>query len=282
MRTKSIISAIFVAIVLSLAAACTAAPSGIPQAKAGSLLRKIQDRGRLIVGVKYDIPSFGFLNQQATRVEGFDPAIAHEISAYIFGNPNNVEFKEALTKDREAKLQDGTYDLALATFIINEERLKVIDFSIPYYQSGPRLLVTQDSNIKSIADVDGRKVGLATGSAYISVVTKTTKATIVQIDNNAASVQELTKHNIDAFVSPDFTAYGLALTNPSLKVVGPQFSQDYFGAGIAKGNPELLEAVNTVIKNLKASGKWKTLWKAEIGDKFGITTIPEPPPDDWK
>jgi putative glutamine transport system substrate-binding protein len=56
-------------------AGCGSAPSGLPQAKAGTLLRKIQDRGRLVVGVKYDIPSFGFLDPKTNQVKGFDAAL---------------------------------------------------------------------------------------------------------------------------------------------------------------------------------------------------------------
>ncbi len=258
---------------------CGAAPSGLALAQPGTLMRKVQDRGRLIVGVKTDTPGFGYLNPQTNQEEGFDPAVAREVAAYIFGDPSKVEFKQAVTKDRETNLQNGTFDLVLATMIINEERAKLIDFSIVYYQSGPRILVNQDSPIKSIADVDGKKVVTTANSAYIPVVTKMTKATLVQVDTPGALAEQLLKRNVDAAVSNDIILYGLALANPGLKIVGAQFSQENFGAGVAKGNPEFLGAVNTVIKNLKSSGKWKTIWKSEIGDKYGIAVVPDPPGD---
>ncbi len=258
---------------------CGAAPSGLALAQPGTLMRKVQDRGRLIVGVKTDTPGFGYLNPQTNQEEGFDPAVAREVAAYIFGDPSKVEFKQAVTKDRETNLQNGTFDLVLATMIINEERAKLIDFSIVYYQSGPRILVNQDSPIKSIADVDGKKVVTTANSAYIPVVTKMTKATLVQVDTPGALAEQLLKRNVDAAVSNDIILYGLALANPGLKIVGAQFSQENFGAGVAKGNPEFLSAVNTVIKNLKSSGKWKTIWKSEIGDKYGIAVVPDPPGD---
>jgi aspartate/glutamate/glutamine transport system substrate-binding protein len=274
--------ALSAAISILVITGCSSGPSGIPQAKAGTLLRAIQDRGRLVVGVKYDTPGFGYLNPQTNKVEGFDPAVAREVAAYIFGDPSKVEFKQAVTKDRETNLQNGTFDLVLATMIITEERAKLVDFSIVYYQSGPRLLVAKDSPIKSITDVDGKKVGLSTNSAYIPVLAKMTKAIPVQFDTPGALAEQLLKQNIDAVTANDITLYGLALANPGLKIVGAQFSQEFFGAGIAKGNPEVLDVVNSVITNLKTSGKWKTIWKTEIGDKYGIATVPEPPSDNWK
>lgn len=260
----------------------SAITTAMPQAKAGTLLRKIQDRGRLIVGVKYDTPSFGLVNPQTKEVEGFDPAIAREIAKTIFGDPSKVEFKEAVTKDRETNVANGTFDVVLATVAINDDRAKLVDFSVVYYQTGGRLLVTNDSAIKSIADLDGKKVATTTGSVFIATLGKMTKANLVQYDTQGQAAQEVLKHNIDAAVANDILLYGQALGNPGLKVVGAQFTQEYLGAEVAKGNPEFLEAVNSTIRNLKASGKWKSIWQAEVGSKFGMTTIPDPPADDWR
>ncbi len=269
-------------LLVALAVTTRGGPSGLPFAKEGTLLRKIQDRGRLIVGTKFDLLSFGYLNPQTNRIEGFDAEVAREIAGYIFGDPSKVDFKEAITKDRETNLKNGAFDIILATYIISEDRLKEIDFSVVYYVGGPRLLVNKDSPIKSIADVDGKKVATSKGSVFIPVLAKLTKAELVAFDTQGLAVQELLKHNIDAVVANDPILYGHALNNPGqLKVVGTQFTQEYYGAGVAKDHPEFLEVVNTVIRNLKSSGKWKTIWKKEVGDVFGISTVPDPPADEW-
>lgn len=276
------IVALFVAMLVTFIVTACGAPSGLPPAKEGTLLRKIQDRGRLIVGVKYDLPTFGYLNPQTQVLEGFDPAVAREVAAHIFGDPSKVEFKEAASKDRIPFLKSGTVDLILASMTINEERLKEIDFSIVYYLSGRRLLVAIDSPLKGIADVDGKKVATSKGSSTVPILKKLTKAEVVEFNTYAEAVTALLDKQVDAVGTDDITLYGLAAANRGLKIVGAPYSDDPSGAGVAKGNPELLEVVNTVIKNLKSSGKWKTIWKAEIGDKLGITTIPEPPGDDWR
>ena len=77
-------------VVVGLLAACNgAAPvtptlpkKGLPTAAEGTL-RKIQDRGKIIVGVKYDVPMFGLLNPSTNKVEGFDVDMAKEIANYI-------------------------------------------------------------------------------------------------------------------------------------------------------------------------------------------------------
>ncbi len=272
----------FLLLIVLIIAGCSTTPSGMALAQPGTLLRKVQDRGRLIVGIKYDLPTFGYRNPQTGNLEGFDAAIGREIVAYIFGDPNKVEFVEAVTKDRIPFLKNGTIDLAIATFIISEDRLKDVDFSVVYYNTGGRLLVEKDSPIKSINDLDGKKVGTPQGSVYVTALQKVSKAEVVQFNNDSAAMQAMLNKQVDATTNNDANLYGLALLNPSLKVVGAAYTSEAFGVGIAKGNPELLSAVDTAIKNIKSSGRWKTIWKTEIGDKFGIATAPEPPGDNWK
>lgn len=273
---------ISVAMLVTLIVTACGGPSRLPPAKEGSLLRKIQDRGKLIVGIKYDTPSFGLVDPRTGRVEGMDADIGREIAAKIFGDPNKIEFVEAVTQNRIPFLKAGTVDVILATFTITEDRLKEVDSSVVYYVQGARLLVPNESSIKTMADLDGKKIASKKGSGAVDTFTKQTAAQVVQVDNYDQQLQLLLNHDVDAINGNDITLYGFALEHPAFRVVGPQFSKEYLGAAVAKGHPELLEVVNTVIRDLKSSGKWKTIWKAEIGDKFGIATIPDPPDDDWR
>ncbi|MBI5033131.1 MAG: transporter substrate-binding domain-containing protein [Chloroflexi bacterium] len=271
-----------IALLAIIITACSSTPAGIALAANGTLLRKIQDHGRLVAGVRFDVPTFGRLNADTRQVDGFEAAIAREIAAYIFGDPNKIDFKEALTATRQDELKKGTFDIILSTVIITEDRLKDIDFSMPYYRSGMRLLVTNNSAIKSTADLNDKKVGTSKGGVFVAWLKANTKATVVEYDTPALSAQDLLKGNIDAIGNNDALLFGLQVGNPGTKVVGVHATTDYFGVGVAKNNPELLNVVNTVIKDLKTSGKWKTIWKTEVGDKIGVAIAPEPPGDDWK
>jgi ABC-type amino acid transport substrate-binding protein len=277
---SKIISALALALTLVLVAACAQPASGLPLAAQGTMLRKIQDRGKLIVGVKYDTPSFGLVDQRTGRVDGMDADIAREIAMYIFGDSSKIEFKEAVTENRIPFLKDGTVDVILATFTITEDRLKDVDCSIVYYVQGQRLLVSKDSSIQTMGDLDGKKIAVKKGSGAVDIFTKQTAAQVVQVANYDEQLKLLQDQKVDAINGNDITLYGFSLDHPAFKVVGPQFSREYIGAAIAKGHSELLQVVNTVIKNMKSSGKWKAIWKADIGDKFGIATIPEPPDDE--
>src|SRR5262245_2628717 len=70
-------------------------------------VQAIKDKGKLIVGTKFDQPGFGLQNPTTEQVEGFDAEIARLIAIKIFGDPDKVEFKEAKTAVREQVIQNG-------------------------------------------------------------------------------------------------------------------------------------------------------------------------------
>ncbi len=281
MRQK--ISIVIVFMLMGFLLGACQGESGLPRAKEGTLLRKIQDRGKLIVGVRYELPTFGYLNPQTKQVEGFEPAIAREVAAYIFGDSTKLEFKEAITQNRIPYLKDGTVDIIMSNFVYSEERLREVDGSVVYFVGGGALMVPKGSSIKSLADLDtGKKVAAAKGSIYIDQLKKLTNSKVVLFDTYTEAAQALLNNQVDAIGNSDTILDALKVTYPTLDIVGGRFSTEYVGAAVAKGNPELLDVVNTVIKNIKSSGRWRAIWKTEIGDKVGILTIPEPPADEWQ
>ncbi len=272
-------------VIAGLLAGCTGvAPAAgskkaLPKAADGTLLRKIQDRGKIVVGVKYDVPMFGLLNPTSNKIEGFDADVAREIATTIFGNADAIEFKEAVSKNRIPFLQDGTVDLVISTMTINADREQQIDFSVVYYLAGQSLLVPKASAITSINDLAGKKVGTAKGStSENNIRAKAPKADVQLFDGYAEAVAAMDAGRLDAVTTDDNILIGFQAKEPNKwKLVGGQFTKEPYGIGIAKNHPELVEVVNKVVKDLKTSGKWKELYKKSIP-----TTPPEPPIDDWR
>jgi putative glutamine transport system substrate-binding protein len=106
-------------------------------------MAKIQQRGQLIVGVKYDTPPFGSLNPINNQVEGFDPDLARELARALFGDETKVRFDEAVSRNRIPFLQEDKVDVILSTMTITDERKQEIDFSKPYYLAGQSILVSK-------------------------------------------------------------------------------------------------------------------------------------------
>src|SRR5215217_2685396 len=94
---------------------------------AGSAMATLQAKGKITIGVKYDQPGFGQRNPTTNEIEGFDVEMGKIIAAAIFGGKasdvgNKVTFTESVSANREPYLQNGTVDLVIATYTINDAR----------------------------------------------------------------------------------------------------------------------------------------------------------------
>jgi putative glutamine transport system substrate-binding protein len=252
---------------------------GLPKAPEGTLLRKIQDRGKLTAGVKYDVPTFGYLNPTTNQLEGFDVDLVKYIASYILGDPNAVEFKQAVSKDRIPFLQGGVVDIIASTMTINEDRAKQIDFSDVYYVAGQSLLVPLKSTIASVDDLKGKNACTVKGSTpEKNIRTFAPEANVILFDTYSECVAAMDAGRVDTVTTDDIILLGYAKQSPDkYKVVGERFTVEPYGVGIAKGNQELLDAVNAAIRQAKQSGEWAKIYEKNLGTKAPAQL----PSQDW-
>src|SRR5206468_9252827 len=135
-----------------------AAASALPPLPA-----EVKQRGRWNIGVKCDAPPFGYIDVQGKHA-GFDVEIAKWFSRFAFGKSNRVTYTCVTTPAREPALTTGRVDLVIATFTYTADRDTRIDFSRAYYKATGRLLVRNDSPIKSLADLAGKTIATTSGS----------------------------------------------------------------------------------------------------------------------
>ena len=255
------------------------ATAAAPAASADTSLAAIKARGKLVVGVKYDVPTFGFLNPETNELEGFDVEMGKAVAKRIFGDETKVEFKEAVSKNRIPYLDEGVVDVVFSTMTANEERAQQIDFSDCYYVAGQSLLVPVDSDITGIEGLSGKSVGTVKGSTSEKNITeKAPEAKIELFDTYSEAVQAMQSGRVDAVTTDDIILYGFANKNPDrFKVVGGQFTQEPYAAGVKKGNTELLNEVNAAIREVKESGAWAKAYTDWI-----TADVPDLPPQEWR
>src|SRR5437763_7764079 len=101
MHWRLVVLTIAALLALSACAPATGSPSGgTAQAPAGTALRKVQDRGKIVIGVKYDVPTFGYLNPRNNTLEGFDVDLGKAIAKEVLGDASKAEFTRANSADR--------------------------------------------------------------------------------------------------------------------------------------------------------------------------------------
>jgi len=226
-------------------------------------LGKIQERGEITIGVKYDVPPFGFQNPQTDQVEGFDVDLGRAVAEKLGVEP---KFIEAISDNRIPFLQDGTADLILSTMTINAERAQEIEFSEPYYIATGRILTKTDSPIKGLEDLAGRKVCTALGSTYEETIREQApKADLRLVDSYSECLELIQNGAVDAVSTDDVILTGMIIQDDTLHLVGDELTTEPYGAGIKKGETEMVEFVNGVLEEMKQDGRWQEIYDKWVG-----------------
>jgi len=244
----------------------------------GGYLDTIKQRGKLIVGVKYDQPGFGLNDPISKKLEGFEISMAHEFAKGLFGGEDKIEFIEAVSANRIPFLQEDKADIVIATFTINDQRKQQIDFSDAYYVAQQKLLVKKGSPIKSVADLAGKNVATVQGStSEKNLADKAPQAKPLLFAKYSEAFVALENGQADAVTTDDVILSGLKLTasNPdNYQIVGDGFTNEPYGIGIKKGRPELLNYVNGTLSAMKTDGRWKTFYDKNVKPATGISAEP--------
>ncbi|MFZ4811385.1 MAG: transporter substrate-binding domain-containing protein [Ilumatobacteraceae bacterium] len=165
------------------------------------------------------------------------------------------------------------FDFNLQQFTITDERKQAVDFSDGYYTAAQAVFGLEDSSAasaKTIADLKGLKIGVASGTTSVDYVENTIEpdADPLIFNDNAAAKLALESKQIDAIVSDLPTAlYITAVEIEGTKVFGQieGSGTDEFGLLLAKDS-KLTECLNLALAALKSSGELEqitTKWMSE-------------------
>lgn len=146
------------------------APEAAPAAATAELGEKTQaivDRGVLHVGVKNAVVGFGYQDTLTGEYSGMEIDLAKKMAENL---GVDVEFTTVTAATRGELLDSGDIDCVLATFTITDERKQSWDFTTPYYTDYVSVLVEDASGIKSLADLDGKVIGVSSGSTSARAV----------------------------------------------------------------------------------------------------------------
>jgi glutamate transport system substrate-binding protein len=244
----------------------------VEQFPEGTTMRELQDAGVITIGVKFDVPPFGFQNPDTNEVEGFDVDLGRHIADALGVEP---EFEEAISDNRIPFLQDGTVDLILSTMTITTDRDAEIDFSVPYYIAEGRVLVPGDSDITGVDDLAGRTVCTAAGSTYEENLTENAPDAELRLVDTYSECLELVQTGaVDAVSTDDIILTGMIIQDDSLKLVGEGYTIEPYGAGLPDGDAEFKEFVDSVIEAVKSDGRWAEMYETWIGEHTGETVEP--------
>jgi glutamate transport system substrate-binding protein len=281
-RTKAVLAAAGLALSL---AACGGGDEGVdvdvaenPSFEAGSTPAKLADSGKITIGVKFDQPGIGFLEPGADAPKGFDIEMGKIVAAGLGIAPEDINWKETVSDNREPYLQDGTVDIVIASYSITDERRQVVGQAGPYYVTGQQLLVREEDKdaITTPEDAKGKKVCSVTGSTSLQRMVDEYGANPVPFATYSECVDQLLNGTVDAVTTDGAILLGYAAQNPDeLEVVGEPFSEERYGIGLKKGDDAMCDYLKKAITDSFDDGTWEDAFAATLGES-GVET-PEPP-----
>lgn len=255
---------ILVSVVLTLVACNQTAQ------KQDDLFEKIQKRGYIIAGVKYDAKPFGFIDQDQ-ELKGFDIDLLKEMAKRLLGDKTKIEFRQVTSATRIPELTSGNVDVVAATMTINEKRKRVIDFSDTYYIAGQTLLVPKDSPIESVNDLSGRTVLVVLGSTSEKNIREMVPdAKILGFRTYTEAFSALKAKRGDALTTDDTIIAGMLAEDPdNFRMLPERFTEEPYGMGFKKGDDTeaFQKKINQILQEMKEDGtleKIRVKWMEEF------------------
>ena len=269
---KFVLATVGVALIAVLAAAMgsakTSGPTHAQATKLPPLPADIKARNRFIIGVKCDVPPFGYIDVQGHN-QGFDVEIGRMFARYAFGRAQRVTFVCAPTAAREPLITSGRVDLVISTFTWTADRATRIDFSEPYYNATGRLLVKNSGPVQKLSDIKGRNIATTSGSVYdrwIKNCFPGTSAIVTDTFTNAKLAMD--QGRADAVMYDDAVLLPIAAADPNSKIADDTFLAAPFGIGMRKGNTDLKAWVDSRLEVMRKKDQFMPILKANVPPRF--------------
>jgi glutamate transport system substrate-binding protein len=244
----------------------------------GTTMAKLKEAGAVKVGTKFDQPLFGLKNLEG-KPEGFDVEIAKLIAGEMGIAPDKIQWVETVSANREPFIQQGKVDYVVATYTINDERKKVVDFAGPYYEAGQDIMVAKGNpdGIAGPDDLAGKKVCSVTGSTPAeNIRTNYPKAQLTEFDVYSKCAEALKNGQVQAVTTDNVILLGLiSKDQEAFELVGKPFTKEPYGIGLKKGDTEFRNFINDTLEKIVQDGRWLKAWEATAGKV--ATEKPTPP-----
>ncbi|CAN3128481.1 glutamate ABC transporter substrate-binding protein [Mycobacterium sp. smrl_JER01] len=235
----------------------------------------------IVIGTKFDQPGLGQKNPDGT-MSGFDVDVATYVAGELGYSPEQIEWKEAPSAQRENLIQNGQVTFIAATYSITDARKEKVSFAGPYLITGQSLLVRSDDNeITGAASLENNKIlcSVSGSTPAQRIKDEYQGVQLQQYDTYSACIDALKNGAVDAVTTDEVILAGYAAQSPgAFKIVGEPFSEERYGIGLKKDDAELRTKINDALTKMEESGAWKEAFDKNLGPA-GITA-PTPPPLD--
>jgi polar amino acid transport system substrate-binding protein len=238
-------------------------------ALAADTLAEVKKNGVLVAGVKDSLPPFGSVDPQTKEFVGYDIDFVKYLAKKL---GVKVEFKPVTSANRMPMLMESRVDILAATMTKNPDRAKQIDFSYTYFLTGQKFLAKKGA-VKSLKDLEGKKIGTAKGSTSEQNVKKSIpSATVLSFDDYPQGVLAVQQGKVIAVTTDESILagqLGKLEKNPATKgkfeIPEIAISEEPYGLGMRKGDTNFVKFVNDTLLEMEKNGEAKKIFVRWFG-----------------
>lgn len=225
-------------------------------------LDKIQKRGRLIIGVKDNLPPLGFRDRSG-NLAGLEIDIARELAKEL---NFQVELVPLKNRDRLSALQDNQVDLAIAQITVTTNRSRLVDFSLPYYTDSTIAIAKRGTTSQELKQPIA--IGVLKNSAAIAAIqSQFPKAAIIGASSYADGLDALQSGKVKAFVGDRSSLADWLKDHPDYEIIGQPLTVHSLAIALPRGlqHLDLRDRVFDIVEKWRKNG-----WLKERATYWGL------------
>ncbi len=206
--------------------------------------------GVLTMGTNAAFPPYEYY--EGDTVVGIDAEIAQAIAEKLGLSLEivDMDFNSIITA-----VQSGKVDVGIAGMTVDPDRLENVDFTDSYATGVQVVIVTEDSEIASVDDLEGKLIGTQEGTTGWSYCSEDYgDDMVIPYTNGATAVQALLDGKVDCVVIDQQPALSFVEANEGLKILETEYAVEDYAIAVSKDNTALRDAINTALNELIEDG----------------------------
>lgn len=204
----------------------------------------------LVMATNAEFPPYEY--HEGDSIVGIDAEVAQAIADKL-----GMELKiEDVSFDSIIPgVQAKKYDMGMAGMTVTPEREKSVNFSTSYAKGVQVVIVKEGSDIKSIDDLTGKKIGVQTSTTGdIYATDDFGEENITRYENGAVAVQALVSGKVDCVIIDNQPAKSYVAANEGLSILDTAYAEEDYAICFNKENTDLQQKVNKALEELIADG----------------------------
>ncbi len=225
-----------------------------------STAARIRERGQLLVGIRYDLEPFSYVDAGGSIV-GLEVDLARELARRWLGNPDAVLFRQVRSDTALRYLDEGIIDIALAGLLYTQEAEAEADFSPPYFMDGQALLTFPEVGVQQVTDLQGQRVGVVTwtGSQAALQAVEGVSVAYSTYDNFFQVIEALRVRQIDVYADMRHRLERARRLVAGTTIVG-QYTWEPMAMAFRQDDPFFADLVTLTFQDMVADGTRDALY----------------------